>query len=152
MSSRQSTSAPIENELAGERAEIRFQSWMDVNRIDYFRIDQEPDTIALTFKGFIRRPDYFIRMKHIGATIAIDVKSRRYDVDYDDFIVDEEDITLLAAFQERFGVPVWIVLSTPAITRGTGLPSARFSPRYPKRRAASVGIRSAPYASINAKR
>ncbi len=122
MSSQRSTyasPAPPENKLAGEKAEAKFKCWMDVNHIPHYRIDQEPDTLALAFKGLIRRPDYIIRMKPIGATIAADVKSRRYDVDYEDFIVSEEDVSLLAAFQELFGFPVWIVLSTPAIQWNT---------------------------------
>ncbi|HME53292.1 MAG TPA: hypothetical protein VKM55_13805 [Candidatus Lokiarchaeia archaeon] len=106
-------------EYIGQQAENRFQDWMDAHQISYVRIDQEPNTLALAFRGIVRRPDFFIHIGSLNATIAIDVKSRRFDERYENFIVNEDDIQLLRAFQQQFGNPVWLVLSTTAIQHNT---------------------------------
>nr|MDO8111552.1 hypothetical protein [Candidatus Sigynarchaeota archaeon] len=105
----------VTREQIGRHAETRFQDWMDANAINYLRVDQEPDTMALAFKSKVRRPDYIIHVRAVGATIAADVKSRKYDKGYQNFPVGDEDITRLQAFQQAFGLPVWLVLSTDAI-------------------------------------
>jgi Holliday junction resolvase len=110
---------PTPKELAGRNAEDRFQSWMDSHSIKWYRIDQGQDTMALAFKGAVTRPDYTLRFGIIHATIAVDVKSRFYDKDYENFIVNENEIQRLKEFQDQFGDQVWLALSTDAIQYNT---------------------------------
>jgi len=46
--------------------------------------------MADTFKGIVRRPDYLLNFGILRVNIAIDVKSRHFDKDYENFIVNED--------------------------------------------------------------
>ena len=98
--------ALFSKEQIGQKAEERFQDWMNVHGIVYYRIDQEPFTLALALRGIARRPDFQITIGSIGAKILCDVKSRHYDVVYENFIIDEEDIQRLDASQKCLNQPV----------------------------------------------
>jgi len=101
----------------GEEGKSRFQDWMDVIHLDYVRFDKLPWSQASTFKDKKRRPDYLVATE-IGP-IAVDVKSRFYNLRHENFPIGEVDIIRLNEFQEAFHIPIWLVFSTPALGHTT---------------------------------
>lgn len=57
----------------GRKAELRFQEWLDKNKIAYVSINQGYDSFAQIFKGCISRPDYLVAVNYVGL-IAFEVK------------------------------------------------------------------------------
>lgn len=95
----------------GRIAEQKFQQWLIHKGLLFAYFDQTPATFAPPFKEIsVKRPDYLICMKDLG-TIAVDVKSRRFYKDFENFTLDEEEIQKLSAFQRISRIPVWFAIS-----------------------------------------
>ncbi len=91
-------------------SEQHFQQWLEAKKYQYVYIEQSIETFATFFKGITKRPDYFIVLPSIGL-IAVDVKERKYYVDFQNFTIKEMEIFKLSSFERVFKIPVWIAIS-----------------------------------------
>lgn len=105
--------------IIGRSAERKFLEWLIHKRVSFTYCDQSVETFPPIFRrDKIKRPDFFIFIKNLGK-IAIDVKSRAFNMEFENFILDEEEVQKLAAFQKMSGIPVWLAISTPEIQHNT---------------------------------
>ena len=56
-----------------------------------------------------KRPDFLVLIKYIGL-IAVDVKARTIDEDYQNVFIEEKEVLQLRSFQEISCIPTWIVI------------------------------------------
>ena len=107
-----------EKERIGRVAEAKFHEWLVHARVDYTYFDQSLATFANSFRNRAKRPDYLIFLKDLGK-IAVDVKSRAFQKEFETFILDEEEIRKLASFQEISRISVWFAISCEGIGHNT---------------------------------
>ncbi|MFX1518998.1 MAG: hypothetical protein ACFFCD_03660 [Promethearchaeota archaeon] len=94
--------------------EKKFKDWLDHKQYPYFYIEQSLGTFSSLFRNVTKRPDFFVLIESIGF-IAVDVKEREIQKEYETLILDEtKDIQKLTAFERMFRIPVWFALSSSA--------------------------------------
>ena len=96
-------------------AEAKFKEWLEEKGYPFLYIEQSKDFFATFFKNTgVKRPDFLILVKGLGL-IAVDVKNRELQQEYETFVIDEEkDIKKLIAFDRIFRIPVWLAISNEA--------------------------------------
>lgn len=95
-------------------SEQLFQQWLEAKKYPYVYIEQSLETFATFFRGITKRPDYFIVLPSIGL-IAVDVKERKYYIDFQNFTINELEIKKLSSFERAFKTPVWVAISNESI-------------------------------------
>lgn len=88
------------------KSEKAFKDWLNSNQYPYLPIDQSPETFPEALRGISKRPDFFVIVKNFGM-IAVDIKEN--NIKYNDFIIDEKEITKYLEFERTVKIPVWFV-------------------------------------------
>ena len=96
------------------KCEKNFKDWLDHKKYPYFYIEQSPGTFSSLFRNVSKRPDFFVLIESIGF-IAVDVKARELQKEYETLILDEnKDVQKLMTFERMFRIPVWFAFSSSA--------------------------------------
>ena len=93
----------------GLRAETLWYEWANHHDLKFHKNDQSPETFPQAFRGEFKRTDYELRLPDLGI-IAVDVKTLKFHEDFENFILDQEEIRKQKAFQEAFHSDVWFAI------------------------------------------
>lgn len=99
------------DQAKGDRAEFRFQDWLDDSRVPHIYLDQTPLSVPVHLRGQLKRPDYVVGVPGIGA-VAFDVKAKSLYNGH--FIFEFDEITRMRNFARLFHYTVYFACLDPA--------------------------------------
>ena len=94
----------------GDRAEFRFQDWLDASRVPHIYLDQTPLSVPEHLRGQLKRPDYVVGVPGIGG-LAFDVKAKPLYNGH--FIFELSEIVRMRNFARLFHYTVYFACLDP---------------------------------------
>lgn len=98
------------DQAKGDRAEFRFQDWLDESRVAHFYLDQTPLSVPEHLRGQLKRPDYMVGVPGVGS-IAFDVKAK--SIYNGHFIFEFNEISRMRNFARLFHCTVYFACLDP---------------------------------------
>ena len=91
--------------------EIKFQQWLDANKIPYWYIQQDISTFSPALKKYMtKRPDFMILIPHVGF-ILVDAEYKKPAEKFDVFQISEKETKQYCNLQNYFNIQVWYAFS-----------------------------------------
>lgn len=94
----------------GDRAEFRFQYWLDDSRVPHIYLDQTPLSVPMHLRGQLKRPDYVVGVPGVGS-VAFDVKAKALYNGH--FIFEFDEIARMRNFARLFHYTVYFACLDP---------------------------------------